>query len=215
MGTDRVDGFARAADGSLVHTYWDGYWGSWPYANRWWPIGGTLLLGAPAAASNRPGVLDVFVQGVNRELARTSWGDGSWSWSSFSQVASCMWHRPDVWPADSADNATWNRVLWSGSTPAVVGQNGDLALVLRGHDGNLWFRRQVLVQRYTFGGTTPTSNGVAPPACPCGSEGQECCVGQFIGQTCRSEDSSPSVLCNAGWNSMPSCGRWVCIDRND
>ena len=68
----RLDVFARAADNSLQHWWWDG--SSWGSDN----LGGSLT-SDPAAVSWAAGRLDVFARGTGNSLEHKWWDGMSWS----------------------------------------------------------------------------------------------------------------------------------------
>jgi hypothetical protein len=189
-GPSRIDVFARGYNDNLFHTWWDGT--RWVRGNNWESLGGVLLDGAPGAASSGPQRLEVYVQGTNRALFEKTF-DGT-SWGAFRQIADCMEHEPESWKGAPANTSVWARGMWSGSTAsAAADASGTLHLVLWGADGKLW---------HDWFGFYVRENGPRPPACPCGAAaGQECCVGQYIGQSC----GAPGVVCNQRPDRPPRC----------
>lgn len=154
-GANRLDVFARGADQSLMHRYYDGT--SW---SAWESLGG-ILAGRPGAVSVASGQIDVFVRGTDNQLWHRPYAGGSWlAWESLGgaitsapSVASWAAGRFDVFArgADSSLLHKWyNGVSWSGweSLGGILGGDpgavswsaGRIDVFVRGTDSLLWHR---------------------------------------------------------------------------
>jgi hypothetical protein len=109
-GGTRVDVFARAANGHLLHAWSSG--GS-AYSG-WQDLGGSITT-APAVTSLASGTLDVVARGSGDSLVRRRW-DGQ-AWSPFLSVGGII----SAAPAATADPTA-----------------GRVTVFARGRDGTLW-----------------------------------------------------------------------------
>lgn len=145
----RLDVFARGADASLQHKWYDGAWHAWE------SVAGTLT-SEPAAVSWGPGVIDVFARGPDNGLMHIGF-NGTWhSWEALGGVlttrpAVSSWApgRLDVF-ARGTDNALhhrWYDGTWHGweslggvltSEPTAVSWGpGRIDVFVRGTDNAL------------------------------------------------------------------------------
>ena len=75
-GSSRYDIFARGPDNGLWHKWWDTTWSDWE------SLSGNLQ-SAPAAASQAPGAVDIFVLGGDGAIWQRAYSAGGWgSWKS-------------------------------------------------------------------------------------------------------------------------------------
>jgi hypothetical protein len=74
-GADRIDVFARAADGTLMH--------QWYTSEGWceWESMGVQVSGDVAAASWGPNRIDLFGRGPDGDLLHGWWDGTSWSFA--------------------------------------------------------------------------------------------------------------------------------------
>ncbi len=154
-GTSIVDVFYRGTDNAIYHRYRNGTTWSAGWASIGAPPGGATS--APAAISNSPGRIDVFVRGADSAIWRRTWTT-SWSpWttvggiaSSAPAVASRGTNRLDLF-VRGTDGQVYRRVNdgagWSGwsslggatmSAPAAVAANANrIDLWVRGTNNAL------------------------------------------------------------------------------
>lgn len=154
-GPNRLDVFARGADQSLIHRYYNGTgWSAWE------SLGG-ILAGRPGAVSSTAGQIDVFVRGTDNQLWRRPYAAGNWQpWellggqiTSGPTVASWASGRFDVFasgPDSSLFHKWYNGTSWSGweslggilggDPGAVSWSSGRIDVFVRGTDSLLWHR---------------------------------------------------------------------------
>jgi hypothetical protein len=112
-GTSIVDVFVRGIDNAIYHRYRNGTVWSAGWASIGSPPGGATS--APAAVSNAPGRIDVFVRGADAAVWRRTWTTSWGAWTSLGGVAT--------------------------SAPAVTSRGTNrLDLFVRGVDGQVWRR---------------------------------------------------------------------------
>jgi hypothetical protein len=152
-GQNRIDTFARGANGHMWHKWWDGGWWS-----QWEDLGGDLTsaVGVASWAANR---LDCFVRGPGDHMWHKWWDGSSWSqWEDLggqlsSAPAAVSWApgRIDCF-VRGYDNKMWHKWFdgsWSdwedlggdlhAAAPAVCSRgNGRLDCFVRGADSRLW-----------------------------------------------------------------------------
>jgi beta-glucosidase-like glycosyl hydrolase len=124
-GSGRLDVFARATDGSLLHKWWDGT--AW---HDWESLGGRIV-GDPAPVASGFASLDVFVRGIDNHLWLDSYRTTSgWQWSEpgGTLAASPASVSPAPGQADAfvegADLALWH---WSSTSGWSAALGGSLA----------------------------------------------------------------------------------------
>ena len=134
-GTSIVDVFVRGTDNAVYHRFRNG--NTW--SSGWSPIGAPPggATSAPAAISNAPGRIDVFVRGADAAIWQRTW-TGSWSaWRSAGGVAT--------------------------SAPAAVSRGANnIILFFRGTDGQIYQRTDNgsgWLDRGSLGGATVSSPG--------------------------------------------------------
>ncbi len=152
---NRLDVFAKAPDGTLLHEWFDGI--TW---SGWENLGG-MLVGDPVAVSWAPNRIDVFATGVDGGLRHRWWDGVQWAgWenlggqlSSGPAVASWAANRLDVF-ARGTDNQLWHKwwtgTVWSGwenlggalvGNPAAVSWGPNrIDIFARGTDDQLYHR---------------------------------------------------------------------------
>jgi MYXO-CTERM domain-containing protein len=117
VGSDagnRLDIFARGADNSLQHIWWNNAWGPWE------SLGGDLTSN-PSVISWGPNRLDIFARGNDQGIAHIAWTGTNWgAWDALggeltSDPAVVAWapDRLDMF-ARGAD-ATLQHDYWTGS----------------------------------------------------------------------------------------------------
>lgn len=124
-GTDRLDVFGLAWNGSLLHKYWNG--SSWqPEGNETENLGGTLF-GSPVAVSWGQDRNDVFAISQEEQIVHMSWngtnrsewetilGESSLRFSTPPTVVSWAPDRLDVFAINSSVNASLWHTAWNGS----------------------------------------------------------------------------------------------------
>ncbi len=144
-GPGRMDVFARGPDNALWHKWFDGAWvptdnwerlgapGDVPVVNVTPPLVGGFK-GSPAASSHGPGLLDVFVRGIDDALWQksldplTGWGP----WISLggqltSDPAAVSWDadRTDVFVA-GVDHGLWQKTWVAGGWTDWIPLDGNL-----------------------------------------------------------------------------------------
>lgn len=146
----RLDVFARAANGSLLHKWWDG--AAW---HGWESLGGRMI-GDPAPVASGSESLDVFVRGTDNHLWLDTYRSATgWQWSEPGGVlkASPAAVSPSPGVADAvvegADLGLWhwsNVGGWSaalggtlaGAPAAVASGSGQVDVFVEQADQALW-----------------------------------------------------------------------------
>ena len=134
-GTQIVDVFIRASDNAIYHRSRNGNTWSSGWASIGAPPGGATS--APAAISNAPGRIDVFVRGANSAIWQRTW-TGSWSsWRSAGGEAT--------------------------SAPTAVSRGpNNIILFFRGRDGQIYQRTDAgagWLDRGSLGGASLSAPG--------------------------------------------------------
>lgn len=115
-GSNRVDVFFRASDGSVGHQAWSGSWAAGS-------LGGTIL-GAPKAVSHASNRLHVFVRDTNRRLRVKEFDGSSWdtSWGQLgnetlaSDPTAVSWGQNHVAIFAKHDDGSVRVKTWNGSS---------------------------------------------------------------------------------------------------
>ena len=149
----RLDVFARAPGGALVHKFFGGGWSGWESLDG-------VLVGDPSAVSWGPDRVDVFVRGTDDRLWHKFFGGG---WSGWEPLGGALTASPSAvsWGANridvfvrGADTGVWRRwwdgARWRGFTAlggvltgkaaAVSDSWARIDLFARGADAQLWQR---------------------------------------------------------------------------
>jgi len=151
---DRLDIFARGADGALWHMCWDGtHWCEWE------SLGGNYT-GTPACVSWGPNRIDCFVRGADSALWHKYWDQG---WSEWESLGGYLLSSPVVtsWGPGRLDvfargigsalwHIGWNGSAWIGwndlggclsGTPACVSRGANrIDCFVRGEDAAIWHK---------------------------------------------------------------------------
>jgi hypothetical protein len=121
----RLDVFARASDGSLIHKWYDG--SIW----RGWESLGGQLAGDPAPVVTDPGSLDIFVRGTDNRLWVDRYRSSSgWQWSGLGGLLASAPSAVSPAPGtaavfvEGADRALWE---WSSASGWSSSLGGTLA----------------------------------------------------------------------------------------
>lgn len=154
----RLDVFATASSGSLVHKWWDGQAWSAGWEDLGAPPTGPIV-DRPAAASWGPGRVDVFARGSDDQLWTTAWDGQQWTaWRSLGGILTSSPAVASQGPGllDVFVNGTdrqlwevsWTGAGWSGwsglggvvvgNPAAVAPASGRVDVFVRGTDDSLY-----------------------------------------------------------------------------
>lgn len=145
--------FVTGTNHALYHMWMDAT------GTHGWENDGGYLTSSPAATSQAPGKIDVYVRGGDSALWQKEYSNGGWgSWASLggriypgTAPAACSWGQGhlDVF-VEGMNGALYNRFFdgsWSAwqslggyltSSPAAATSFGAINVFVRGGDGGLW-----------------------------------------------------------------------------
>ncbi len=133
-GANRLDVFVRGTNNQL---YWkkctancNGNSGTW---SGWSAIAGGTLLGRPTAVGREPGVVDVFIHGMDHKLWGVEMINDSWSGFYLANNGGTL-----QWDASCPGGIAADQEFHC-SSPAVMSRGpGKLDVLIRGQDDQMW-----------------------------------------------------------------------------